>query len=267
MGVLMRPVLVAAVVVCGMGLTGSASVQTLRWHSTLEEASAAARRANQPMFLDFWAEWCPACKVMDADVYPDAGVVEASEPFASVRIDFDKNPRLARKYNVKSMPSLVVTDSYGVELFRYSGMIGAAALSDVLRALPHDVTEFNRLTRLLDRNGHNVPALSEMGERLRAAGLPLTSNDYYRRALERREVRADSSARETILSAMALNYLDLNEGRLAAETFDKCLKEFPKSQRIADWTMNLSRAQTLALRQDQARKYLGEALRRFPIAD
>jgi len=242
----MRNVIVAAVVSCSASLTGSVSAQTLPWHSTLEEASAIAQRANQPMLLDFQAEWCPLCKVMDAEVYSNADVMRASEPFAAVQIDFDRNPRLARKYNVESMPTFVVTDSYGVELFRYSGLMGARAFSDLLRALPHDLTEFNRLTRLLDRDGGNVGVLSEMGARLRAAGLHRTSNAYYRRALKRGELSAHTAARETVLSAMALNYLDLNEGRLAADTLEKCLKEFPSSQRIAEWTLNLDRALVLA---------------------
>jgi TolA-binding protein len=62
-----------------------------------------------------------------------------------------------------------------------------------------------------------------------------------------------------------VNDLDVTDGRLAAETFENCLKEFPRNQRTAERTMNLGRARALAQRQDQTRKYLEEALRRFPV--
>ena len=68
-----------------------------------------------------------------------------------------------------------------------------------------------------------------------------------------------------MLTDIGLNYLDVNEGRLGAETFEKCLKEFPNSRRTVEWTRNLERARALAENQDQARKYLEEALRRFPV--
>ena len=74
------------------------------------------------------------------------------------------------------MPTLVFTDSYGRELFRYSGFIGAQALSALLRSLPHDVSEFNRLSKVLDRNRNTLSALNAMGSQLRAAGLYLASN-------------------------------------------------------------------------------------------
>ena len=62
------------------------------------------------------------------------------------------------------MPTLVFTDSYGRELFRYSGFIGAPALSALLQSLPHDVSDFNRLSKVLDRNRNTLSALNAMGK-------------------------------------------------------------------------------------------------------
>jgi thioredoxin-like negative regulator of GroEL len=261
----MRRLLLATLLVAGLSPMPPVSAQTLQWYGSFEEASAAAQRANKPMLLDFWAAWCPPCKIMDAEVYANADVAQAAEPFAAVRIDFDMKPALARRYKVESMPTIVITDSYGLELFRYSGLIGASAFIELLRSLPHDVSMFNQLSKVLERSGHDAAALSEMGAQLRAAGLYLTSNEYYRRALQQGQPKPDGATREVILTATGLNYLELTDGRLAAEVFEKCLKEFPRSERAGEWTMNLGRARALEQRQDQARKYLEEALRQFPI--
>ena len=99
--------------------------------------------------LDFWADWCAACHVMEQEVYNDSGFAEAAGHFLAVRIDFDKKAAIARKYNVVALPTLVFTDSYGAELFRYQGVIDATSLADLLRSLPTDVTRFNELNKIL----------------------------------------------------------------------------------------------------------------------
>ena len=151
-----------AVVIAGLGLPRPLSAQ-IKWYATFEDASTGAQREAKPILLDFWAEWCLPCKVMDSEVYPNDEVVQAAAPFALVRIDFDRKPTLARRYRVENMPTLVLTDSYGRELFRYSGFIGAPALSALLRSLPHDVSEFNRLSRMLDRNQATLSAHERIG--------------------------------------------------------------------------------------------------------
>ena len=258
------PRFLLAMVIAVIGLTRPVAAQ-IKWYATFEEASAGAQRGGQPMLLDFWAEWCTPCKVMDAEVYPNDEVVQAAAPFALVRIDFDRKPALVRRYKVENMPTLVLTDSYGRELFRYAGFIGAPALSALLRSLPQDMSEFNRLSRVLDQKHNALNALGAMGSRLRTVGLYLASNEYYQRALQHGDPKPDAPTREAILTEVGLNYLDVNNGHLGAQTFEKCLREFPQSQRTAEWTRNLSRARALAQSQDQARKYLEEALRRFPV--
>ena len=69
--------------------------------------------------------------------------------------------------------------------------------------------------------------------------------DYYERALQRTEAKTNLAAREAIMSDMALNSLEVRDGKRAAEMFQRLLKEFPGSPRKADWTENLSRARAL----------------------
>ena len=54
-----------------------AQADEIYWFKDLEKASEAALKENKIMMVDFWADWCAACKVMDEDVYPDAEVHRA----------------------------------------------------------------------------------------------------------------------------------------------------------------------------------------------
>ena len=249
------------ILVAAPGFHAPASAAGVQWYSTVEQASSAALKTNKPMLLDFWADWCAACRVMEKDVYSDRGFAGAADGFLLVRIDFDKKTALCRKYNVIALPTLVFTDSYGNELFRHRGFMDAKPLAELMRSLPGDVTEFNKLNKILAQDKNNFEALQAMGKNLRSASLFLASNDYYERALQRNEAKASPATREAIMSEIGLNSLEVKDGKHAAETFEKCLKEFPGSQHKTEWTLALGRAYVLAERKDKASKLLDAFVR------
>ena len=255
---------VAVLAMAVLSCAGSASAASVPWRDSLEEGLAQSRPLNKPMWLEFWATWCAPCKVMDAEVYTNDAVIQASRRFVPVRIDFDKKGVIARKYRVTSLPTFVFTDSDGDELFRYSGAIAAAPMAELLRSLPEDVTEFNRYSRVLAADKNNFEALAGMGAALQAAGLFRTSSEYYKRALLRSQAGAGAAARESVLTAMGANYLEVRDGRLAADSFARCLKEFPRSPRVLEWQLNLGRAYALDDNKAKARKYLEAFIRDHP---
>ena len=233
-----------ALAVAGLIVAAPASAE-VRWFKTIEEGTAAAKEFNKPLLVDFWADWCAACNVREKDVYTTAEFAAAAAPFVLVRVDADHRTDLAKKYNIGALPMLIVTDSYGGEIFRHSGFLDVRPFSALLKSLPHDVSVFNGLTRVLAINKDNFEALVEMGRTLRAASLYRTSNDYYARALQRREAKADRVKREVILANMGANYLEVKEGKRAAAVFQRCLKEFPASASRVQWTSDLAKARAL----------------------
>jgi thiol-disulfide isomerase/thioredoxin len=245
-------------------LPAPVGAQSVRWYNNLEEASLAAKESNRPMLVDFWADWCDACKVMEEKVYDQAEFAEAARRFITVRIDYDKKTAIARKYGVEELPTLVFTDSFGGELFWHRGFLDSKMLVELLNSLPEDVSDFNRFSEALARDKNDLPALEEMGKRLRSAGLFLASNTYYERALETKDAKGTPSEREAILNEIGSNSLDVRDGQHAMEIFEKCLKEFPASQRSTKWTLGLGRAYILANKKDNARRTLQHLIRNYP---
>ncbi len=101
-------------------------------------AAAIGRAAerNKLLFVDFYAEWCGACKTMDRTTFQDPTVKNALEQFVFLKVDADLHPGTARHFNVVGMPTLIVLDASGQEVYRQVGPIGAAELAQALKALP-----------------------------------------------------------------------------------------------------------------------------------
>lgn len=62
--------------------------------------------ADRPVLVDFWAEWCPPCKAMDPVL--DKLTEELADKVKIVKLDVDANPSTVVRYNVRSMPTLIV---------------------------------------------------------------------------------------------------------------------------------------------------------------
>jgi outer membrane protein assembly factor BamD (BamD/ComL family) len=133
-----------------------------------------------------------------------------------------------------------------------------------MRSLPANVGEFNRLDRMLAEDKNNFQALNGMAGALHAAGLFLGSNDYYERALGTKEAKAVPPERERILTEMAANSLEVNDAESGAQELERCLKEFPNSERSPQWTFDLARAYLLAGKKDKAKKILEVFIRARP---
>lgn len=245
---------------------GAGAQDGVHWYSSVEEASARAVLANRPILIEFWAEWCAPCKSMENEVYSTGSFQEAAKRFLPVKIDFDKKTALARKYNVEALPTIVFADSYGHELFRYDGYVDAKSLLALVNALPADVTEFNRLNVVLASDKNNFEALQAMGKSLRSAGLFRASSDYYAKAAQRPEAKAHPEKRETILNEIGLNFLEVQDSKLAAESFKKCLREFPNSPKKTQWTLDLCQAYAFGENEERekARKLLRTFIRDHP---
>jgi thiol:disulfide interchange protein len=89
------------------------------------DAKAALRDANsdKKTLLVFSATWCPPCKQMKSDTWPDAQVARAARDYNAIWVDVDNHGELAQRFGVQGIPTVVVLDRQQREMGRMSGFV------------------------------------------------------------------------------------------------------------------------------------------------
>jgi thioredoxin 1 len=75
-------------------------------HATDVTFAGEVLAGDQPVLVDFWAEWCPPCHRM-APVLGELAAEYAGRARV-VKVDVDNNPQTARAYGILSLPTLSV---------------------------------------------------------------------------------------------------------------------------------------------------------------
>ncbi len=63
-------------------------------------------KSDQPVLVDFWAEWCGPCRALGPSI--DAVAQEKSGALKVVKVNIDENPNAPSKYGVRSIPTLLI---------------------------------------------------------------------------------------------------------------------------------------------------------------
>lgn len=75
--------------------------------------------SNEPVLVDFYADWCGPCKMMTPVVEELAGELQGKAKVGKINVD--ENQDLSMEYNVMSIPTLIIFKE-GKEAKRFIGV-------------------------------------------------------------------------------------------------------------------------------------------------
>jgi thioredoxin-like negative regulator of GroEL len=139
---------------------------SLRWAKTFEAALEKARAAGQPVMVDFWAEWCHYCHVLDQTTYRDPAVVQLGRGFVSVKINAEGSEAeqdVARRYLVRALPTIAFLSPGGRQLVRLNGFVPAEPFARVIREAKARNTRVAAWETAIEKDPKDTTALRELG--------------------------------------------------------------------------------------------------------
>ena len=86
--------------------------------TTDDTGFAALIASDTPTLVDFWAEWCGPCKMMEGPLTELAG--EKAGQLTIAKLNVDENPNTAMRYEVMSIPTMILFKD-GQEQKRFIG--------------------------------------------------------------------------------------------------------------------------------------------------
>lgn len=103
---------------------------------SFDEAVSKAKQENKLVIVDVMATWCPPCKMMDKQSWPDAKVAGwINENAVAVQVDFDRQSQWAKAHKIEAMPTIIAFRD-GREVKRVVGGLGPSDLLNWLNGLP-----------------------------------------------------------------------------------------------------------------------------------
>ena len=73
-------------------------------HATDATFEALVLKAERPVVVDFWAEWCGPCKMVAPEMVKLAEKYEGAVDV--IKVDVDANPRISQAFNIMSIPTI-----------------------------------------------------------------------------------------------------------------------------------------------------------------
>lgn len=98
-------------------------------HATDADFDATVLQSDEPVLVDFWAQWCGPCKMIAPAL--DQLAEEYAGKAKIVKVDVDQHRATATKYQVRSIPMLLLFKGGEVQATQV-GAVGKPQLAQMI---------------------------------------------------------------------------------------------------------------------------------------
>jgi thiol:disulfide interchange protein len=113
----------------------------LKWRKYSPESMQMSLAEGRPVLLEFTAEWCLNCEVLEKTTYSNKKVIQTAEkaklsPFRVDMTDFNEQHKtLLKSYGGTALPFALLMDKTGKVTRRFAGMFTAKTLAEAIGRL------------------------------------------------------------------------------------------------------------------------------------
>lgn len=88
-------------------------------------------QSEKPVLIDFWAEWCGPCRMMNPII---ESFKKNNSDIEVVKINIDEDRSIAAQFQIRSIPTIVVVKG-GKQIWRNSGVLSESVLSSKIKKI------------------------------------------------------------------------------------------------------------------------------------
>jgi thiol-disulfide isomerase/thioredoxin len=202
------------------------------WEKDFKKALVMAKESGRPLMLDFTADWCEPCRMMDKEFWVLDEVAEAVKPFIAVKVNFDSERGIVDKYGVRAIPYVVFTDPMGNLITSRRGFSKQkmAELNQIFDEMPKDFSPLKKFYDALALNKEDGAAMVSIADAYRGAKMFRLSNEIYLKALKTPEIENDAAKKERIEVTLGINAFSMKDFEKSADYLEDFLKAYPSSK-------------------------------------
>ncbi len=95
-----------------------------------QQFNAEVLQSDLPVVVDFYADWCPPCRMLAPIL--DRLAIDFAGKIKFVKVNSDEEPQLASRYNVTGLPTIMLVDG-GQTVGQFAGLPQEEAFRNALQ--------------------------------------------------------------------------------------------------------------------------------------
>jgi len=138
----------------------------IAWTTSFAAALANASASRKPLMVEFWAQWCGWCHVLERTTFADADVVRLARDFVTVRIDTEGAPdqvQVAERYGITGLPTILFLSPSGRTVLTVPGYQKAAQFAKTLQVARQQSTQVTGWESAIAARPDDADALLRLG--------------------------------------------------------------------------------------------------------